>query len=172
MEDNMKTLLVSKMIGKPKLTIFYFKPSTWHGNVTCWIQRQFGFNQPFSHVVIAVDDETLDFTTDGIVCGGSETWDECYRLCEDTQTIELEDEGYGILTEFVVSLLEEDYKIRWFDYFVPTLLYYIFRHRAKTIPISCTAPVLVSVPLPPHSLAYLPAVLYELVDKETSDGLI
>jgi hypothetical protein len=148
------------------ITLFFYKPTSWHGRVCCLIQRLLGFERPYSHVVLGTSAGTIyDYTTDGIQVFNNErgVWLEYYREADDVRTYTVAEENYNDLMIFLGIQLTSNFYIRWSDYAVPTLAH-ILGVELGWLPISCTAPALVALPIYTHSLAYLPAVLHQLLD--------
>jgi len=167
MDACMKTPLEQRMSDNaPHITLFFYEPTTWHGRICCWIQRRVGFERPYSHVVVGTSGGTIfDYTTDGIEVFDNkvEVWLEYYREAADVRTYAVADENYEVLVVFLSIQLRDGFYIRWSDYAIPTLAY-IMGLDVSWIPVSCTAPALVALPIYAHSLAYLPGVLHELLD--------
>lgn len=148
------------------ITLFFFEPTTWHGRVCCLIQRALGFKRPYSHVVLGTDtDDIVDFTTDGIEVFSKEdnVWLTYYSEAADARSYVIPDESYADLITFLSLLLDDDFKIRWFAYAYPTLAY-MMRINLRWVPVSCTSLALITLPIYTHPLAFLPAVLSELLD--------
>lgn len=164
--------MIGNLTPANKITVFFFEPETWHGHLVCLVQRALGFKAPYSHVVVAVGTNISDFTTDGILTyAGEAVFNEYFKQASDVLSYEADLDDVITVEFFINELKENDFNIRWFDYIIPTLRY-VIKFPWEWLPISCTSPALIALPVDDHPLAFSPAVLKELLDKYDRDTLV